>query len=130
MLGALRICQPHLDSRCSCELEPVECAQLCVCGRGLCLQRGVFVQEPVCQSVPPSFCYRVLTSNSYPVVSATDKKTSQILLVVVLALHGGLAIAIKILFFAHASPAAKTGSGAGDLPDPIGDANGDRMRFF
>ena len=52
---------------------------------------------------------------SYPVISATDAKTSRILLLVVLALHAGLAIAIKILFFATGSPAAK------DLPDPMGD---------
>lgn len=53
-------------------------------------------------------------------VSATDAKTSRILLVVVLALHAGLAIAIKILFFAHGSPAAK---GNPKLPDPMGDAD-------
>jgi len=41
-----------------------------------------------------------LVRNLYPVISATDKKTSQILLVVVVLLHAGLAIAIKILFFA------------------------------
>jgi hypothetical protein len=34
-------------------------------------------------------------------------RTSKILLIVVVALHAGLAIAIKILFFAHKSPAAK-----------------------
>ena len=41
-----------------------------------------------------------LLRNLYPVLSATDKKTSQILLVVVVLLHAGLAIAIKVLFFA------------------------------
>ena len=45
--------------------------------------------------------------NLYPVLSATDKQTSKILLIVVVALHVGLAIAIKILFFAHKSPAVK-----------------------
>lgn len=45
----------------------------------------------------------------------------------VIALHAGLAIAIKILFFAHGSPAAKggPGSGAGKQPaemPPKGDA--------
>jgi len=40
------------------------------------------------------------------------------LLVVILALHAGLAIAIKILFFAHGSPAK---NGEPNLPDPIGD---------
>lgn len=50
-----------------------------------------------------------LVKNLYPVISATDKKTSQILLVLVVVLHAGLAIAIKILFFSHASPAKKKG---------------------
>ncbi|KAK0934420.1 hypothetical protein LTR29_014011 [Friedmanniomyces endolithicus] len=63
-----------------------------------------------------------LFRNLYPVVSATDAKTSRILLVVVIALHAGLAIAIKILFFAHQSPAAKGGQSAGGAPDPLGDS--------
>jgi len=46
-----------------------------------------------------------LLKNLYPVISATDKKTSQVLLLVVGVLHAGLAIAIKILFFSHGSPA-------------------------
>lgn len=36
----------------------------------------------------------------YPVLSATDKQTSKVLLIAVIALHTGLALAIKILFFA------------------------------
>ncbi|KAF2157097.1 Yip1 domain family [Myriangium duriaei CBS 260.36] len=48
-----------------------------------------------------------LFRNLYPVLSATDVKTSKMLLIAVIALHAGLAIAIKILFFAHGSPAAK-----------------------
>ncbi|KAK5674952.1 hypothetical protein LTR17_022416 [Elasticomyces elasticus] len=64
-----------------------------------------------------------LFRNLYPVVSATDAKTSRILLVVVIALHAGLAIAIKILFFAHQSPAAKVGKPAAGAPDPIGDSD-------
>jgi hypothetical protein len=51
---------------------------------------------------------------SYPVISAVDAKTSRILLVVIVALHAGLAIAIKILFFAHGSPAATGDQGKGD----------------
>ncbi|KAH7375605.1 YIPF1 protein [Plectosphaerella cucumerina] len=47
-----------------------------------------------------------LLRNLYPVLSATDRQTSKILLVVVVALHFGLALAIKILFFAHGSPVA------------------------
>ena len=41
-----------------------------------------------------------LLRNLYPVLSATDAKTSKVLLIVVVALHAGLAIAIAILFFA------------------------------
>lgn len=41
-----------------------------------------------------------LLRNLYPVLNATDAKTSKILLVLVVALHAGLAIAINILFFA------------------------------
>ena len=47
-------------------------------------------------------------SVSYPVVATTDAKTSRVLLIIVIALHAGLAIAIKILFFAHGSPAASS----------------------
>ncbi|KAE9988306.1 hypothetical protein EG328_011679 [Venturia inaequalis] len=53
--------------------------------------------------ISASFLFR----NLYPVLSATDVRTSKILLIVVVALHAGLAIAIKILFFAHKSPAIK-----------------------
>ena len=42
-----------------------------------------------------------LTLPRYPVLSATDVKTSKILLIVVVVLHAGLAIAIQILFFAY-----------------------------
>ncbi|KAK3688135.1 hypothetical protein B0T22DRAFT_406306 [Podospora appendiculata] len=45
-----------------------------------------------------------LLRNLYPVLSATDRQTSKVLLVLVLALHFGLSIAIKVLFFAHGSP--------------------------
>ncbi|EKG14194.1 hypothetical protein MPH_08647 [Macrophomina phaseolina MS6] len=48
-----------------------------------------------------------LFRNLNPVLSATDVKTSKMLLIVVVALHAGLAIAIKILFFAQGSPVAK-----------------------
>ena len=46
-----------------------------------------------------------LFRNLYPVLSATDKQTSKILLVLVVGLHAGLALAIEVLFFAHDSPA-------------------------
>ena len=48
-----------------------------------------------------------LLRNLYPVLSATDRQVSKILLVVVVVLHAALALAIKVLFFAHNSPVAK-----------------------
>ncbi|EAQ88207.1 hypothetical protein CHGG_04826 [Chaetomium globosum CBS 148.51] len=56
-----------------------------------------------------------LLRNLYPVLSATDRQTSKVLLILVVALHFGLAIAIKVLFFAHGSPALKDG---GEKTDP------------
>lgn len=41
-----------------------------------------------------------LFRNLFPVVSATDAKTSKVLLIIIIALHAGLSLAIKILFFA------------------------------
>ncbi|KAF2456751.1 hypothetical protein BDY21DRAFT_346007 [Lineolata rhizophorae] len=64
-----------------------------------------------------------LFRNLYPVLSATDVRTSKILLIVVVALHAGLAIAIKILFFAHGSPAAK------ESPDDDDTDDEDRIKF-
>ncbi|KAF3041865.1 hypothetical protein E8E12_001923 [Didymella heteroderae] len=51
-----------------------------------------------------AFSATFLLRNLYPVLSTTESKTSKILLVVVLALHAGFAIAIKVLFFAATSP--------------------------
>ncbi|RAL66111.1 hypothetical protein DID88_005782 [Monilinia fructigena] len=62
--------------------------------------------------------------NLYPVLSATDKQTSKVLLILVVVLHAGLAIAIKVLFFAHGSPVAKKPWGG-----PPKDANPSRMLF-
>ena len=42
-----------------------------------------------------------LLRNLYPVLSATDRRTSKLLLIFVVVLHAALAIAIKILFFAN-----------------------------
>lgn len=82
-----------------------------------------------------------LLRNLYPVLSATDRQTSKILLVLVIALHFGLSLAIKILFFAAGSPVANNpdpGAG-GDAPpadtppagDPPADApGGDATRFL
>lgn len=58
-----------------------------------------------------------LLRNLYPVLSATDKQASKILLILVVVLHAGLAIAVKWLVFAHDSPAAKKPAGdGGDQP--------------
>jgi hypothetical protein len=46
-----------------------------------------------------------LLRNLYPVLSATDKQTSKVLLILVVCLHAGLSIAILFLFFASNSPA-------------------------
>lgn len=62
-----------------------------------------------------------LFRNLYPVLSATDIRTSKILLIVVVALHAGLAIAIKILFFAHG------GKQPEESHDGDDDDKGDRM---
>ena len=62
-----------------------------------------------------------LLRNLYPVLSATDKQTSKILLILVVALHAFLAIFIKVLFFA---PVRKTD---GDT-DPA--KEGETMRLF
>ena len=68
----------------------------------------------------------------YPVVSAIDAKPSRVLLIVVVALHAGLAIAIKILFFAHGSPVSDVPAKPSDpMQDaPKGDAGGDSRMFF
>ncbi|EPS36581.1 hypothetical protein H072_9908 [Dactylellina haptotyla CBS 200.50] len=44
-----------------------------------------------------------LFRNLYPVISGIDAQTSKIVLIVMLLLHGGYALAIKVLFFAHTS---------------------------
>ncbi|ESZ98665.1 hypothetical protein SBOR_0903 [Sclerotinia borealis F-4128] len=64
-----------------------------------------------------------LLRNLYPVLSATDKQISKILLILVVVLHAGLAIAIKVLFFAHGSPVAKKT----DADDPAKGADPSRM---
>lgn len=59
-----------------------------------------------------------LLRNLYPVLSATDRQVSKVLLIVVVVLHVGLSIAIKILFFAHGSPVArKPEDGGPESPD-------------
>lgn len=70
-----------------------------------------------------------LLRNLYPVLSSTEAKTSKILLVVVLVLHAGFAIAIKVLFFAATSPVGpKTGKEAGGGGDE--EKKGDLLRML
>jgi hypothetical protein len=60
-----------------------------------------------------------LLRNLYPVLSATDRQVSKVLLVVVVALHLGLALTIKILFFAVDSPVSGApGEGGPDVKEP------------
>ncbi|KAF4551914.1 Yip1 domain-containing protein 1 [Elsinoe fawcettii] len=68
-----------------------------------------------------------LVRNLYPVLSVSDVKTSKILLIVVVALHAGLAIAIKILFFAHGSPATKDKAPVDDKKPEDGKEGGGAM---
>jgi hypothetical protein len=63
-----------------------------------------------------------LLRNLYPVLDSTEKNTSKILLIVVLALHAGFAIAIKVLFFAATSPIGNPKGGEGE-------GKGDMMMF-
>jgi hypothetical protein len=75
--------------------------------------------------VAVGFGYSVafLLRNLYPVLSATDKQVSKILLIVVVVLHAALAIAIKWLFFSYGSPAKpsspSTPAEGGDKPSSL-----------
>ncbi|PVH96159.1 Yip1-domain-containing protein [Periconia macrospinosa] len=74
-----------------------------------------------------------LLRNLYPVLSSTEAKTSKILLIVVLVLHAGFAIAIKVLFFAATSPVGpKDGEGAGSSGGDAGEGEkkGDLIRLL
>ncbi|PSS02116.1 Yip1 domain-containing protein [Coniella lustricola] len=70
----------------------------------------------------------MLLRNLYPVLSATDKQTSKVLLILVLVLHLALSVAIKMLFFAHGSlikdNQPDSGQDAGGIVDtpPVQDA--------
>ncbi len=57
-----------------------------------------------------------LLRNLYPVLSATDRQTSKVLLIIVVVLHLALAVTIKFLFFAHASPVARKPEDAAPPP--------------
>ncbi|KAK4083206.1 hypothetical protein Purlil1_10898 [Purpureocillium lilacinum] len=61
-----------------------------------------------------------LLRNLYPVLSATDRQVSKVLLIIVVVLHAGLALTIKILFFAHGSPVARA-PGEGGPDNQTGD---------
>ncbi|KAF1940544.1 Yip1-domain-containing protein [Clathrospora elynae] len=75
-----------------------------------------------------AFSAAFLLRNLYPVLSTTEAKTSKILLIVVLVLHTGFAIAIKVLFFAATSPVGPNkdaDKGAGE-----GEGKGDVLRMM
>ncbi|KAG6041671.1 hypothetical protein E4U41_002945 [Claviceps citrina] len=65
-----------------------------------------------------------LVRNLYPVLSATDRQVSKVLLMVVVVLHAGLALTIKILFFAHNSPAVKKPAAAAAAAAAAGGGGG------
>lgn len=77
-----------------------------------------------------------LLKNLLPVMnSAQDKRVGRGLLLVLLLVHAGLAIAVKVLFFSHGSPAKSGGGGGGAGGDGAGNdggaAGGDaRMMMF
>ena len=58
-----------------------------------------------------------LVRNLYPVLSAADMRTSKMLVIAIVLLHAGLSVAIKVLFFAHGSPALEDGDGGGSPKD-------------
>lgn len=68
-----------------------------------------------------------LLRNLFPVLSTTEAKTSKILLIVVLALHAGFAIAIKVLFFAATSPIGPGKDADGDKGEGKGEGKGDML---
>src|SRR3954465_8371113 len=70
-----------------------------------------------------------LLRNLYPVLSTTEAKTSKVLLIVVLALHTGFAIAIKVLFFAATSPVGPKGGDKG-AGTGEGAPKGDMLRMM
>ncbi|RPB28954.1 YIPF1 protein [Terfezia boudieri ATCC MYA-4762] len=59
-----------------------------------------------------------LLRNLDPVVRATGSKTSKIMLLVVILLHAGLSLTIKILFFQYTSPVTKLPTDAPKEPAP------------
>ena len=69
-----------------------------------------------------------LLKNLWPVMNATSEaKMGRVLLGVVVVLHAGLAVAVKVLFFSHGSPAKSGGGGGGGEGDGDG---GERFRLF
>ncbi|PHH73848.1 hypothetical protein CDD82_5237 [Ophiocordyceps australis] len=67
-----------------------------------------------------------LVRNLYPVLSATDRQVSKALLIMVVVLHAGLSLTIKILFFAHGSPVARA-PGQGGPDKAAGDGGPERL---
>lgn len=70
-----------------------------------------------------------LLRNLWPVLSATDRQTSKALLILVVAFHLGLAIAIKVLFFKSGSQAPIQDAPKED-PKPEDGAPAAMLRFL
>lgn len=72
-----------------------------------------------------------LLRNLYPVLSATDKQASKVLLILVVVLHAALSIAIKWLFFASGSAIKPPGDDkAPPAPEPTAPADSTRFLRF
>jgi hypothetical protein len=91
---------------------------------GGCTNACVAVLNYVFVALGLAFSAFFLLRNLYPVLDSTEKNTSKILLIVVLVLHAGFAIAIKVLFFAATSPIGNPKGGEGE-----GEGKGDMMMF-
>jgi hypothetical protein len=91
---------------------------------GDCANACVAVLNYVFVALGLAFSAFFLLRNLYPVLDSTEKNTSKILLIVVLVLHAGFAIAIKVLFFAATSPIGNPKGGEGE-----GEGKGDMMMF-
>ena len=99
------------------------CLPLFLVPNGHITHADIVVLNYVFSALGLAFSATFLLRNLYPVLSTTEAKTSKILLIVVLALHTGFAIAIKVLFFAATSP-------VGPNKDDKGEGKGDVLRML
>ncbi|KAJ6545428.1 hypothetical protein B0H19DRAFT_1167664 [Mycena capillaripes] len=60
-----------------------------------------------------------LVRNVYPILATAEAKPTRLLIIIIAALHAGLAITFKVLFFSYYITAGEGGGdGAGDAPPP------------